>query len=291
MIANLQDLIAPLGETEFSSLLNDRQLKLLRRPDDRRFAEMYDWTRLRALIDADQFKSKHLRVTWKEKPVEHVFFRRNGKVDPDLMNAVLARGASVLANRIEKYVPEIGALCASLAAKTKEHVCAASVVSTGTGGALPLHYDKVDNIVVQVDGTKRWRIYDAPVMYPVSDMQARPAPEGTPLLDVTLEPGDLLFVPAGYWHHCDNGPEVSHHVGFLLMPPTGRDAFLPLLNELAEEELFRVPLTRIPEAEQAGHEAALRARLIERIQNIPVEPATALASMRQRQSAMKTDDH
>jgi len=162
MIAGLKELIAPLVEGEFLRLLKERELRLVRRPGDRRFADMFDWARLRAVIEADAVQPEHLRVMWKEKPVEQAFYRRGGKVDPAMLAGLLDRGASVVTFGLHRYIPEIRALSRSLRAQTGERVPVLSIVTTGAGGAFALHYDEDDVLVVQIEGSKRWRVYSQP---------------------------------------------------------------------------------------------------------------------------------
>ena len=286
MIAGLKELVAPLDEAEFLRLLKERKLKVVRRPGDRRFSDIVGWARMRAIIEADRLEPKHLRVMLKEKLVEPVFYRHDRKVDPAMLAGLLERGASVITNALQLYVPEIRVLSRSLRAQQGECVTVFAIVTTGTGGAFALHYDYDDVLVVQVEGSKRWRIYDQPVRNPVPQMRIPDPPQGPPLLETVLEQGDLLVLPSGYWHHCENGPGLSHHLSILFNAPTGRDAFLPLLRQLADDELFRVRLTRLNEAEWHAHADALRARLTEMIRSVPLEPAAVLDITDRLQPAM-----
>jgi ribosomal protein L16 Arg81 hydroxylase len=139
-------------------------------------------------------------------------------------------------------------------------------VTTGTGGAFAPHYDPQDLVILQLEGSKRWLIHGPPVAFPVGGMPAQTPPGNAPLFDETLRPGDLLFMPAGYWHHCENGPGRSLHIGIFIEPPKGCHAVKALLPRLLAEEIFRVPLTRFADdAERAAHEAALKTRLVEMI--------------------------
>ena len=73
----------------------------------------------------------------------------------------------------------------------------------GTQGFAP-HYDDIEAFVLQLEGKKRWRVYQ-----PLSNAQVLPrhsSPNyeqeqiGEPIIDVILECGDLLYFPRGYIH-------------------------------------------------------------------------------------------
>lgn len=59
-----------------------------------------------------------------------------------------------------------------------------------------------DAFVLQVEGRKRWRLYDALVEQPRPDMKFKPraAEVGEPFVDFVLEAGELLYLPAGLIH-------------------------------------------------------------------------------------------
>jgi ribosomal protein L16 Arg81 hydroxylase len=154
-------------------------------------------------------------------------------------------GASLIAPKLDPHVPSLGALCDDVRARIAEGIQAGAIVTTGTGGALPLHFDSEDLIVLQVEGSKRWKIYSPPVANPVKDMPKPPAPDGLPAFDEVLGPGDFLFLPAGHWHYCENVPGRSLHVGIFFEPPTGWHAVKALMPQLLAEETFRIPFTRL----------------------------------------------
>ena len=86
----------------------------------------------------------------------------------------------------------------------------------GHGSTTQAHYDVLHNVFVQVHGTKRFRLWgpdahSALRVFPDAHPRARkaqvtidadpdlPAPE----LDLVLEPGDAVFVPAFWFHHVE----------------------------------------------------------------------------------------
>ncbi len=276
MISTLQELIAPLGERDFFELLRNRTLSFRRSSGGSRFEGLLDWNTLRGLIESGVIPPRKYRLTHRTHKVPELFYIEKGKVNAANLASLIAQGVSVVTDPIQSHIPGLKTLCADITARTGEVTRADAVMTTGAGGAITLHFDLVDIIVLQLEGSKRWRIYGPPVTYPIKGMPAQTPPETAPLFDETLKPGDLLFMPGGYWHHCDNGPGRSFHVALMLNAPTGWHAVEALLRQLPEDEMFRVPFTRLADAEKAAHEAALKARLIERIGQMSMaEMATA----------------
>lgn len=108
----------------------------------------------------------------------------------------------------------------------------------GPGGTVtPLHHDPYHNLLCQVVGTKRVLLYphnsgdyssNISRMYPHTDPllfnTSQVDPENLEIIkfplfsDVsglvaTLKPGDMLFIPRGWWHHV-RALEVSFSVSF-----------------------------------------------------------------------------
>ena len=88
------------------------------------------------------------------------------------------------------------------------------------GTHTPLHHDGDDSMFCQVFGRKRFRLAP-PESMPLLDRSRGvyshwdPADELTPdtpetLLELTLEPGEALFIPSGWWHQVDAlDPSIS----------------------------------------------------------------------------------
>jgi lysine-specific demethylase/histidyl-hydroxylase NO66 len=73
----------------------------------------------------------------------------------------------------------------------------------GTQGFAP-HYDDVEVFIMQLEGKKRWRLYhprNAEETMPRHSSRNFEQNEiGKPMMDVILEPGDLLYMPRGTIH-------------------------------------------------------------------------------------------
>ncbi len=82
------------------------------------------------------------------------------------------------------------------------------------GTITPLHHDPVNLMMAHVYGRKRWRIispYQTPLLYNYvgvfskvdcenPDYNKYPLFKNVNIIEVVLEPGELIFIPVGWWH-------------------------------------------------------------------------------------------
>jgi ribosomal protein L16 Arg81 hydroxylase len=272
---SLEELVAPLPEAEFLSLLRQRRLTLLRGTNAERHTALLGWETLKRMIERGEYPRGlgDFRVARESVsvPADRWLTKNKAdntnKVDTGKIEEFLAKGFSLIIMPIERHAPALAALCESIKSRLSEQIKIGVIVTTGAGGAFKLHYDPEDLIILQVEGTKRWRIFGPAVSNPVVGMPKQmPPAENAPILDEVLQPGDLLFVPGGNWHHCENGPGRSLHLGIFFIPPTGWHAVNALTSQLLSEEIFRTPLTRLEsDSEFAALEAEVKSRLAQKI--------------------------
>ena len=274
-----EDVIAPLSGAEFLVLLKDRKLAFVREGDTDRFSKVFGWTALQEMLECGKHPrgAADVRLTKESKtvPLERWLTKNpatnTNKIDVGKVEEFLAAGFSLVVTPIEKYVPVLNALCIELRSRVSEQIKVGVIVTAcGTSGAFKIHYDPEDLIILQVEGTKRWRIFGPPVSNPVVGMEKPPPPpEDEPIFDEVLEPGDFLFLPAGTWHHCENGPGRSLHLGIFFIPPTSWNAVTAVTAQLVSQEMFRIPLTRLEDEEQlAALEAEIKRNTIEKINDL-----------------------
>ncbi len=266
VISSLEELVAPLTENEFLTLLRQRKLALLRGANADRYSKLLSWEALKRIIECGEYSLEDIRVTKEKVIVPELFYLTDGKLDAAKLEVLLAHGASVIMTNLQRNVPPIASLCDNIKSRLPERIIVGMIATTGAGGALDLHYDSDDLIILQVEGTKRWQIYDPTVDYPVKELPKKLPATSAPIFDEFLLPGDFLFVPSGNWHQCENGPGRSLHLGIGFVPPNVYYAVKAITSKLLYEEMFRMPLTRVESpSERAKIEADLIDKLKEKI--------------------------
>lgn len=93
----------------------------------------------------------------------------------------------------------------------EEQLLGSSALWFGPKGTVtPLHHDASSILFCQIYGRKRWRMASpletplfegARAMYSAFDPEQLPTGCQVTFKDFVLEPGEALFIPAGWWHH------------------------------------------------------------------------------------------
>lgn len=99
--------------------------------------------------------------------------------------------------------------------------CFAKPFLTGRGhDGLNVHFDTTEVFVVQLEGSKRWKVWPKLVHNPTLPMQTTLDIGQLPDLEieVTLERGDILYIPAGTPHCAACQDEYSLHMAVGLAP-------------------------------------------------------------------------
>ena len=152
--------------------------------------------------------------------------RRAGIGNQDLAdviapNQVIARyreGDTVVLQGLHHTDRRLARVANNIALALDHPVQVNAYFSPASARGLDLHFDYHDVFVVQLGGSKRWRIWEAlpRTVNPVKGAHTIAKPEfaelGEPLLDITLESGDCLYLPRGYPHSAETTDTASEHL-------------------------------------------------------------------------------
>lgn len=276
--STLAELVAPLSEESFMTLLRERKLTLLRHAGADRYDSLMNWKLLVEMIEHGQHPpslAEFRLIQEGQIPPPDRWLKKKpsgegNMVDVPRFMAFMDHGFSLSVTRIDDYAPHLKKLSDSIRSTLREQIKVGVIVTTGEGGAFRLHYDPEDLIILQVEGRKRWKIFGPPVVNPIVGMTPPPPPpEDTLLFDEVLDPGDFLFLPAGNWHRCENASSRSLHLGIFFQPPNGLDVIKSITSQLLSEDELRLPLTRLDDASDlSAFEADIKTRVIERISKL-----------------------
>lgn len=179
--------------------------------------------------------------------------------DPAKVSVFLAAGASLIAGDVQELTPSMHAMAAGLGRAFSASVNANVYCSFKGVQAFGTHFDLTDVFAVQTEGEKVWRLYrnraDAPVDMPPDSPETRRWLEqsrGPVMSEVRMRPGDVLYLPRGWYHDALAQDGASLHVTFSVLPLYGRIVFSLLEQAAMQDPAFRAYL---PPAAQDGGRA------------------------------------
>ncbi len=115
-------------------------------------------------------------------------------------------------------------------------------VATETRGFAP-HVDDHEVVIVQLEGSKHWTVWEPTRRFPLERDVARPTAPTELAWKGVLSPGDTLCLPRGYWHTAwTTDPGTSLHLTFGIRRRSGIDWLLSLADEARSSETFRQDL-------------------------------------------------
>src|SRR5262245_47262975 len=183
-MCTLQDLIAPLTKAEFLTHFRERTVAFVRTSEPHRFETLLDWDDLNHLVDSGVYPIEELRVH-ESIPIPISFYINQGRLDRSAFSTLMDRGAGLVFDRLDKYVPRLCRLCNQIAKQTGEKVTADATVTGGKDSARQL-VNTEDICVLQLAGSKRWALYGAPIGNPLDDMSIPRTPQSAPFFDEVL---------------------------------------------------------------------------------------------------------
>ena len=139
-------------------------------------------------------------------------------LDDEVMR-LYADGATLVLQGLHRIWPPLIEYAGRLGTELRQPLQVNAYLTPPGSQGFSTHYDTHDVFVLQVDGTKRWRIHP-PVLIDPLERQAWGAhaeevgatAAGEPALDVVLAPGDALYLPRGWLHSAQAQGERSLHI-------------------------------------------------------------------------------
>ena len=207
---------------------------------------LFSLSRLEALMSARRhWTEDNLKLILNSRPIfaEHFLESAAGNAaarfaDPAKVQLFVRMGASLVADHIEDVDPLVRGVTAMLSERFAGTAGANAYFSFKDVQAFNSHCDLHEVFAVQLEGKKVWRIYENRADSPVETIQGPNAQsiidqaKGRVLMTVRMQPGDLLYIPRGYFHDALADEGRSLHLTFGVAPLDGRYVF-DLLKQLA----------------------------------------------------------
>lgn len=148
------------------------------------------------------------------------------------------RGASIVINNLEDYELPIAKFGREIELFVGSRVSASAYLTPPSSRAFLPHFDTHDVVIMQIEGRKRYLLYaeDSTITLPLARQAHAVGAEdlGEPSDEITLQAGDVLYIPRGLVHVANTTTDLSLHISIGLHPQKIVD-FVGTAVELAAE--------------------------------------------------------
>jgi ribosomal protein L16 Arg81 hydroxylase len=141
----------------------------------------------------------------------------------------MRNGATLVINWLENFSVAAKRLCVEIGRFAGAQASGNAYLSFKGDGTFGKHWDTHDVFAIQLIGRKRWKVFaptlPLPLTYQTNERTGHVCPD-EPALEVTMEEGDMLYLPRGWWHHVVPLDVGSFHLSVGAYAPTLYDYVL-----------------------------------------------------------------
>jgi len=181
-----------------------------------------------------------------EKGGEHPWQAIHGPMDEDTFAKMPETHWTLVVNDLEKYIPELAWITDQFRFIPEWHLDDLMSSYAAPEGSVGPHVDLYDVFILQGEGKRRWQISTKAVAEDnvIPDIALRLQKDFTPEVEWILEPGDMMYLPAGVSHHgVSIGESMSYSIGFRATSHTDlvSDFIAHITNDLSINKTYKLP--------------------------------------------------
>ena len=233
----LSYLISPISKTEFFKTYHEKEALLSKHNDANRFHGLLSIDRIDEIIASTELPPSSLDMVRKEPPIERSYYTfKNGNIDRGAVIRHYQEGATIILPQLHLADEILAKFCRSLENVFSSHVQTNIYLTPGSSQGFNTHFDDHDVFVIQLSGTKKWRLYQKPIDNPYrgESFNTKDYKAGELQKEFELKEGECVYIPRGLMHDAISvGEKASLHITVGLIVKKWADLMLEALSEVA----------------------------------------------------------
>ena len=233
----LSYLISPISKTEFFKTYHEKEALLSKHNDANKFNGLLSIDRIDEIIASTELPPSSLDMVRKEPPIERSYYTfKNGNIDRGAVIRHYQEGATIILPQLHLADEILAKFCRSLENVFSSHVQTNIYLTPGSSQGFNTHFDDHDVFVIQLSGTKKWRLYQKPIDNPYrgESFNTKDYKAGELQKEFELKEGECVYIPRGLMHDAISvGEKASLHITVGLIVKKWADLMLEALSEVA----------------------------------------------------------
>jgi ribosomal protein L16 Arg81 hydroxylase len=208
--------IAPISVEQFFDSYYERQTLFVQRGAPDYYEPLLSVSALDDFLSSHPPLQDYVGVVDAHREVStDEYVRLDGRIDVARVYELFERGATITFRQMHKRIPELAELCRAAEIQFNCPFQTNLYFTPSHAQGFKTHFDTHDVFILQVSGSKRWRLYDPLILLPLPDQHFDLAKHSLSVSkEIVLQAGDLLYCPRGIPHDADATNEFSLHITF-----------------------------------------------------------------------------
>ncbi|MBT2531243.1 hypothetical protein J7E83_03705 [Arthrobacter sp. ISL-48] len=178
----------------------------------------------------------------------------SGVVDPEKLHSLYRAGGTITWASVNQIVPKVRDFTREINRAMRVRTDAVAFLTPAEKKGYPVHHDGVDLFIIQLSGSKKWRLWNIADERRGESASYSEAQLGAPVIEESLKPGDVLYLPYGTPHATEAEGEPSLHLSVMMRPRMWND----LLQESVTRILDQSKFDEYPPLSEESSEAAFQ---------------------------------
>ncbi|MDQ3235389.1 MAG: cupin domain-containing protein [Pseudobdellovibrionaceae bacterium] len=220
---SLEFLINPFDGDDFAKNFWEKNHVKVERNEPNYYADLCQLSDIDALLSATSLRMDQCRIVKEGKVLPATDYAKNvggftsvfrdQMVDSCRIFEHYSEGATLILEAIDKTMPKLAAYCRNLERDISHKVQINAYLTPEHTQGFPIHHDTHDVFILQLFGSKKWKIYDSAILLPMHHQShTKSGPKTFLREELTLNQGDLLYIPRGVQHEAMANAQSSLHL-------------------------------------------------------------------------------
>lgn len=216
---SLEKLLHPTTPATFEAEYREKKPLLVKRGDASYYDDLLNLEMIDRVITT--MHPKHPDVFLANAAVAEIkaaeYTYPSGLINVGRLYSLFEAGSTIVMSNLELQLKALADFCRSLESEASARFQANIYLTPHNAQGFRRHYDAHDVFVIQLEGSKHWRVYDTPIELPLPGEPFHPKdfdidPDATPTMEFDLEAGDVFYLPRGIMHDAVSTQTTSLHI-------------------------------------------------------------------------------
>jgi ribosomal protein L16 Arg81 hydroxylase len=240
------DVVAPVTVEEFLAEYYEQRCLMVHRNEPSYYSKLLPFESFDDLLELRPASSERVYAVSAHREISaEDYTLPDGRPDAARLYQLFAEGGTIIFPQMQDSLPSLSFLCRGAEQFFNCPFQTNVYYTPSNAQGFKTHHDTHDVFVLQVAGSKQWRVYDTAIRLPLPGQifDAGEHPIGAPVQEFKLNAGDLFYCPRGVPHDAVSTDEPSLHITFGALSYSWAEVMIEAMADLCLKDVeFRKSL-------------------------------------------------